>query len=466
VTRAAAGSGRTRAAAAGPGTAADGTRVDAAGTRVDAAGTRAASFGPGADAAEARADAAQRAAARCARAAYGRLVAYLAYRWGDVAAAEDALADALERALRAWPDAGVPASPEAWLMTAARNRLLETARHDRVRRDPAVTLLFEDEAMPEAAEFPDDRLKLLFVCAHPALDAAMHTPLMLQTVLGFDAARIGAAFLVAPTTMGQRLSRAKAKIRAARIGFEVPGRDELAPRIDAVCAAIYAAYGRAWNDASGREAGAGTLAEEAVYLARLVVDLVPAQPEPRALLALMLHCEARRDARRSAVGAYVPLSEQDPAHWNRALMAAAEAELRAAARARSPGRFQLEAAIQSAHAERAFTGRTPWTAIAALYRTLLDIAPSIGAAVAHAAASAESAGAAAGLALLDALDDNRVAAYQPYWAVRAHLLAQAGRDGAPAAYRRAIGLSEDPALRDFLHARMAAMSMPEPHRPR
>jgi RNA polymerase sigma-70 factor (ECF subfamily) len=398
-------------------------------------------------------DEARRAAERVARDAYGRLVAYLAYRWGDLAAAEDALADALERALRTWPAGGVPEAPEAWLMTAAKNRLREGARHARVRDDPAAAVLFEDEAMPEASVFPDDRLKLLFVCAHPEIDAAMHTPLMLQTVLGFEASRIAAAFLVAPATMGQRLSRAKARIRETRIRFEVPGRDELAPRLDAVCAAIYAAYGRAW-DGSGREAGGGDLAAEAVYLARLTVQLASEEPEPRGLLALMLHCEARRGAGRSGSGDYVPLSQQDPARWDAAMMAAAEAQLWEAARARRPGRFQLEAAIQSAHSQRHRTGATPWIAIASLYRALVDLAPSVGARVAQAAAEAECRGPAAGLALLDAVDVVRVAAYQPYWAVRAHLLAQNGDAAAADAYRRAIGLTEDAAVRRFLQCRL------------
>lgn len=400
-------------------------------------------------------DEARRAAERVARDAYGRLVAHLAYRWGDLAAAEDALADALERALAAWPANGVPDVPEAWLMTAAKNRLREGARRARVRDDPAAAVLLEDEAMPEASAFPDDRLKLLFVCAHPEIDAAMHTPLMLQTVLGFDAARIGAAFLVAPATMGQRLSRAKSRIRDAGIRFEVPGRDELAPRLDAVCAAVYAAYGLAW-DASGRDAGSGELAAEAIYLARLVAQLALHEPEPRGLLALMLHCEARRGARRSDAGDYVPLSQQAPARWDGRMIEEAEAQLWEAARAGRPGRFQLEAAIQSAHAQRQRTGETPWVAIASLYRALVEMVPSVGARVAQAAAEAECHGPAAGLALLDAVDAARIAGYQPYWAVRAHLLAAAGDAAAADAYRRAMGLTEDPAIRRFLQSRLDA----------
>jgi RNA polymerase sigma-70 factor (ECF subfamily) len=401
-------------------------------------------------------DDARRATERAARASYGRLVAYLAYRWGDLAAAEDALADAFERALAAWPRTGVPRVPEAWLMTAAKRRLLEAARFARVRGDPELAVLQEDEAAPQASDFPDERLKLLFVCAHPAIDPALHTPLMLQAVLGFGATRIAAAFLVAPATMGQRLSRAKAKIRDARIAFDVPGRDELATRLDAVCEAVYAAFGRAWEDASGRDAGTGELAGEAIYLARLLVHLLPDEPEPRGLLALMLHCEARRAGRRTVQGDYVPLSEQDPAQWDAAQIDEAEQQLFEAARQRRPGRFQLEAAIQSAHAQRRRGATTPWRAVAALYADLVRIAPSVGAQVAHAAAAAEADGPGAGLALLDALPSERVASYQPYWAVRAHLLDRIGdADAAADAYRRAIGLTEEPAVRRFLLARLA-----------
>lgn len=397
---------------------------------------------------------ARRAAERAARVSYGRLVAYLAYRWGDVAAAEDALADAFERALATWPSTGVPRVPEAWLLTAAKRRLLEAARHARVRDDPALAALYDDEAVPEPTDFPDQRLKLLFVCAHPAIDPAMHTPLMLQTVLGFDAARIAAAFLVAPAAMGQRLWRVKAKIRAARIAFDVPGPDQLASRLDAVCDAIYVAYGRAWDDASGRDAGTNQLAGEAIYLARLLVHLLPREPEPRGLLALMLHCEARRAARRSPEGDYVPLSVQDPLLWDAALIEEAEQQLFEAARQRRPGRFQIEAAIQSAHAQRRETGETPWHAVAALYAALIATAPSVGARVAHAAAAAEADGACAGLALLDALPTETVASYQPYWAVRAHLLDRIGHSAEAAdAYHRAIGLTAEPAVRRFLLAR-------------
>jgi len=402
---------------------------------------------------------ARRAAETAARTSYGRLVAYLAARSRDVAAAEDALSDAFRAALEAWPARGVPDRPEAWLLAAARRRLVDHARHAGVRAAAAASLKLLAEEEPDATgpDFPDERLKLLFVCAHPAIEPASRTCLMLQTVLGLDAARIGSAFLVSPAAMGQRLVRAKAKIRDAGIAFEVPEADELAPRLEAVLEAVYAAYGTGWDDAAGSDARRSGLAEEAVYLGRQLVALAPDQPEARGLLALMLFCEARRPARRSRDGAYVPLDRQDVRLWSRPLVAEAEAQLAQAVSAKSFGRFQLEAAIQSAHTDRMRTGRVDWSAVAGLYDGLIALAPALGALVGRAAALAEAQGPAAGLAALDAVPADRCSAYQPYWAVRAHLLAGLGRAGeAAAAYARAIGLTEDPAARAFLIARASA----------
>jgi predicted RNA polymerase sigma factor len=390
-------------------------------------------------------------------------VAFLAARSRDVAAAEDALADAFHAALEAWPRSGVPEKPEAWLLTAAHRRLIDAARRAGVRADAVPTLLAVAEEAQDLASaetiFPDERLKLLFICAHPAIDAAARTPLMLQTVLGLDAARIASAFLVRPSTMGQRLTRAKAKIRDARIAFELPEAKELPPRLDAVLEAIYAAYGSGWDDVAGADPRRKGLAVEAIELGRLLLRLMPGEPEAQGLLALMLHCEARRDARRSATGGYVPLSEQDTARWSRPLIAEAEHLLSAAERAGRLGRFQLEAAIQSMHARRLWTGRTDWEAIALLYEGLVRFAPTIGALVGRAAAVAEARGAATGWALLQAIPAEAVATYQPYWALAAHLLKRLQRpDDSAAAYRRAIGLCEDPAMREFL-VREARRSM-------
>ena len=279
----------------------------------------------------------------------------------------------------------------------------------------------------------------------------MHTPLMLQSVLGLDAARIAPAFLVSPITMGQRLVRAKAKIRDTAIAYEVPEERELPKRLDAVLEAIYAAYGSGWEDAAGADPRRRGLADEAIRLARVLVQLMPKEPEARGLLALMLHCEARRSARRTPDGRYVPLSEQDVHCWSKQMIEEAERELASAAKQARPGRFQLEAAIQSVHAERARSGRTDWDAIASFYEGLARLAPTLGARIGRAAAVAEVNGSEAGLALLNGIELAIVAAYQPYWAVRAHLLKKLAREPeASQAFERAIGLSEDDSVRQFL----------------
>jgi RNA polymerase sigma-70 factor (ECF subfamily) len=389
-----------------------------------------------------------------ARESYGRLVAYLSARTRDVAAAEDALGDAFLTALRTWPRDGAPAKPEAWLLTAARRRLIDRARHERVRAEavPTIRLLErEAEAVDERAAFPDERLKLLFVCAHPAIDRGMHTPLMLQVVLGLDAATIASAFLVSPAAMGQRLSRAKARIRDAAIAFEIPDHDDLPTRLDAVLDAIYAAYGSSWDEVSGSDPRRGGLAQEAVWLARTLLRLLPGEPEGRGLLALMLYCEARRPARRTPGGDYVPLLEQDASLWSASTLDEAERELAAAAAHGRPGRFQLEAALQSAHVEGVRIGRTDWMAIALLYEGLVRATPTVGALVGRAAALAEARGPDDGLAALDQIDPASVRDYQPYWAARAHFLRRAGRHAeALDAFDRAVGLTEDAATRQFL----------------
>jgi predicted RNA polymerase sigma factor len=294
-------------------------------------------------------------------------------------------------------------------------------------------------------------LKLMFVCAHPAIDPAMHTPLMLQTVLGLDAARIAHAFLISPATMGQRLVRAKTKIRDGGIRFELPQGSELPERLDAVLEAIYAAFAIGWDDMAGVDQRGRDLAEEAIWLARVLLQLMPQEAEVHGLLALMLHCEARRPARRGPDGRFVPLSEQDCEKWSRPLIEEAERHLAEAASRDRSGRFQLEAAIQSVHAERARSGRIQWNAIVMFYEQLVRISPTVGTRTGHAAAMAEAKGAEAGLEALDGIDAADVSAYQPYWAVRAHLLQRLGKTPeALDAFDRAIGLTEDPAVRRFL----------------
>jgi RNA polymerase sigma-70 factor (ECF subfamily) len=393
------------------------------------------------------------------RTSYGRLVAYLAARSRDVAGAEDALSDALGAALATWPRDGVPDKPEAWLLAAARRKLIDAGRHRQVRAaaESAIQEMIDEAATvaEKAKEFPDERLKLLFICAHPAIDAAVRTPLMLQAVLGLDAVRIASAFLVAPAAMGQRLVRAKGKIRDAGIAFAVPEPAELPERLEAVLAAIYAAYGTGWEDPTGAEPQQRGLAEEALRLARVAVQVLPTAPEAKGLLALILFCESRRAARRGADGRFVPLAEQDAGKWVRPMVTEAEHWLSEASRARAPGRFQLEAAIQSAHAQRLFTGRTNWAAVVRLHAALLRWTPTIGARVSHAAAVAQAGEPAAALGMLDEVGEHdAVATYQAYWATRAHVLALVGRaEAARAAYQRASGLTTDAAVRAFLQER-------------
>jgi predicted RNA polymerase sigma factor len=397
---------------------------------------------------------AHRTLEQVARESYGRLVAYLSSHTRDVASAEDALSDALVSALRVWPRDGVPGNPEAWLLTAARRTLLNSMRHQKVvsASESKLLLLMETATEPTfSPNFQDERLKLLFVCAHPAIDTAVHAPLMLQTVLGIAVERMAPAYLVAPESMGQRLVRAKRKIRDAGIQFEIPEDHELPQRVEAVLEAIYAAYGIGWDDMAAVDHHGRDLTAEAIWLARMLVQLTPLEAEARGLLSLMLHCEARRKARRGSDGRYIPLSEQDPGLWSRELMDEAENQLTEAARLRRAGRFQLEAAIQSVHAGRAQSGRTEWTAVTLFYEQLDLVSPTMGTRTGYAAAVGEARGPEAGLAVLDEIDPEAASVYQPYWAVRAHLLQRSGNTAdAMTAFDRAIALTDDPAVRAFL----------------
>jgi len=405
-----------------------------------------------------------------ARRSYGKLIAFLAARTGDVAAAEDALSEAFAAALVDWPASGVPDNAEAWLIAVARRKTIDALRRRRsgegaveeLRRRRSgegaveeLRMMAEEPAVASARDIPDERLALMFACAHPAIDPGIRAPLILQTVLGFDAATIASAFLISPATMGQRLVRAKNKIRQAAIPFRVPERAELCDRLDAVLAAIYAAFAEGWSDPAGTEIRRRNLAEEGIWLGRLVASLLPDEPEALGLLALMLHAEARRGARRNARGEYVPLADQDPALWDTPLIEEAEALLFRASAMGAIGRYQLEAAVQSAHVVRRRTGRSDWAAIERLYDALSAITGSPVVAINRAIAVAETHGAAAGLAALDQVaDDGRLAEYQPYWAARAGLLARADDvAAADAAYQRAIGLESDPAVRRFLQQR-------------
>jgi RNA polymerase sigma-70 factor, ECF subfamily len=287
----------------------------------------------------------------------------------------------------------------------------------------------------------------------------VRAPLVLQTILGFDAATIASAFLISPSAMGQRLVRAKAKIHDAGIPFAVPEPGNLHDRLEAALDAIYTVFSEGWSDPAGTEIRRRDLAEEAIWLGRLVVSLLPEEPEALGLLALMLYAEARRPARRDTRGGYVPLAEQDSTRWNAALIDEAEAVLRRANGMGSTGRYQLEAAVQSAHVVRRLTGRADWAAIAQLYDALLALTGSPVVAINRAVAVAETTGAAAGLAALETWSgDTRLVQYQPYWAARAGLLARLGNtEAAEDAYQMAIGLEADPAVRHFLQQRRSEL---------
>ena len=410
-----------------------------------------------------RVDDVRETAEAVARRSYGKLVAFLAARTRDVVGAEDALSDAFAVAIADWPTRGIPKSPEAWLLAVARRKMIDADRRRRTGVDAAGELRLIaaelEAAAASAAPIPDDRLALMFACAHPAIDPGIRAPLILQTILGFDAATIASAFLVAPAAMGQRLVRAKHKIGQAGIPFRVPERADLRERLDAVLEAIYAAFAEGWSDPAGTEIRRRNLAEEAIWLGRLVASLLPDEPEALGLLALMLHAEARRNARRGTAGEYVPLTDQDPALWDTPMIEEAEALLFRASGMDAIGRYQLEAAVQSAHVVRRRTGRPDWAAIERLYDALSALTGSPVVAINRAIAVAETRDVAAGLAVLDALaDDPRLAEYQPYWAARAGLLARAGAvDEADRAYQLAIGLESDPAVRGFLQERRAAL---------
>lgn len=405
---------------------------------------------------------ARRTADTVARRSYGKLVAFLAARTRDLAAAEDALSEAFASALTDWPSKGCPSNPEAWLMTVARRKLIDASR--RVSTGEAVTgelqLLAEGLASATAdTEIPDRRLALMFACAHPAIDASTRAPLILQVVLGLDAGTIASAFLMSPAAMGKRLVRAKDKIRQAGIPFRIPERGELSGRLNTVLDTIYAAYAEGWTDPGGTDVARRDLTAEAMFLARLVTELLPEEPEALGLLALMLHAEARRRARRHANGDYVPLAEQDPALWDTQMIDQAEALLRRGSALGMIGRYQLEGALQSAHVHRCRTGQANWTEVVQLYDALLALVGSPVVAINRALAIAELHGSSAALdAMPEVSADLRLAEYQPYWAARAELLAKSGaHHEACQAYEIAIGLERDDSVRRFLQQRRSAL---------
>jgi predicted RNA polymerase sigma factor len=411
---------------------------------------------------------AARSAGVAARDSYGRLLALLAASTSDLAAAEDALADAFERALRTWPSHGVPGHPDAWLLTVARNRLRDEWKSARAQR--TVPLDASQDALAQLDDLdvdsiPDRRLELMLACAHPAVGRAVRTPLMLNTVLGFTAEQIGRAFSVPPSTMATRLVRAKQRIKAAGIAFRIPDRADLPARMASVLEAVYGAYVIDW--ATGPQAR--SLPSEALHLAEVLTALVPGDPEARGLAALIELSAARAPARAGAGGRFVPLAGQDPALWNQHLISRAHVHLRAAHARGQLGRFQLEAAIQAVHCARGRDGTTDWPALLSLHRILHAVAPSLGSGVALAAVTAEVDGPAAGLAALDALlaeAGPHARRFQPAHATRAHLLDRLGRtQEAVAAYDSALSLTHDTAERQYLEHRRDHVSRRDQHTP-
>jgi RNA polymerase sigma-70 factor (ECF subfamily) len=400
---------------------------------------------------------------RVARESYGRLLAQLAARTRDVAAAEDALSEAFAAALKSWPHTGAPDNPEGWLFAAAKRKLIDAARRaETARAGEAELKRAAEEVEAEMAEraLPDRRLGLLFACAHPEIDPAARTPLMLQTVLGLSAERIAAAFMIEPAAMSQRLVRAKKRIAEAKIPFDVPPPEEWPERLGAVLQAIYAAYAEGWTDACGEDAERRALAEGALWLARIATAQTN-DPEAAALVALILMLEARRPARRDAAGAYAPLDEQDVRLWRRDLVEeAVRIMARLAPHAEEAGRFQIEAGIQHAHLARYFALPVNWGLIESLYIQLAAIVDSPAVKLNAVAARARRAAPEEALAALDALVAAEIAlkSYQPYWALRADLLSRMERtEAARAAYDEAIARESDGAVRRFLLARKARL---------
>jgi predicted RNA polymerase sigma factor len=391
-------------------------------------------------------------AEQAARASYGRLLAIVAAHTGDIPRAEDALADAFERALATWPAAGVPANPEGWLITVARNRHLDTVRSAAHRLavplDADIAVL--DTVDPDS--IPDKRLELMFVCAHPAIDPAVRTPLMLQTVIGFDSAFIARAFALPQPAMAQRLVRAKRRIRAARMPFVVPTRRDMPARLPFVLEAVYGAYAIDWQLVSGvtlRE----SLAGEALYLATTLALLLGREPEAFALAALIAFSLARADARVDDDGCLVPLAEQNRALWRPELVREGELLLRRAHALGRLGRFQLEAAIQSAHCA---TAEPDAGALLALHDALVAVAPTLGSRVARAAVRARVDGPQAALDELQHIDGAE--RFQPAWATRAHLLALVGEtEAAASAYAKATSLTTDAPSRLYLTRQAEAL---------